>query len=179
VDRTWNGEPARPGEAAVVRLTVAADGLRVAVEAPFHGDPPPPGPAGPCPGLWEHEVVEVFLVSASAGPEPEYTEVELSPHGHHLVLRLLGVRRPVATGLPLAFTVRRAEGRWHGEAELPSAYLPPGPLRGNAYAIHGEGPARRYLAHAPTGGDRPDFHRLEAFVSLALPGVRAGKELRP
>lgn len=38
--------------------------LEVLVEAPFFDDPPPPtGSRGrPCDGLWDHEVVELFLL---------------------------------------------------------------------------------------------------------------------
>jgi len=40
---------------------------------------------------------------------------------------------------------------------------------GNAYAIHGQGSERRYLAAHAVRGAAPDFHRLECFA--ALPGA--------
>ncbi len=52
---------------------------------------------------------------------------------------------------------------------MPRSWLPPGPHRVNAYAIHGVGAARRYLAWAPSEGEGPDFHRLEAFRPAVLP----------
>ena len=54
--------------------------------------------------------------------------------------------------------------------------LPPGLAAANAYAIHGEGSARRYLAWTPVPGPAPDFHRLEYFAPLEQARVdqRAG-----
>jgi hypothetical protein len=55
-----------------------------------------------------------------------------------------------------------------GAAWIPRAWLPRGADRVNAYAIHGRGPSRRYLAAFPVPGDQPDFHRLDRFGALAL-----------
>ena len=38
----------------------------------------------------------------------------------------------------------------------------------NAFAIHGVGPQRRYLACTPVPGPQPDFHRLEVFPAVDL-----------
>lgn len=168
VASTWDGRPAAPGEVVSVRLDANGAGLTLQVDAPFHGDPPPPGPPGPTPGLWEYEVVEVFI---AGGPEgTDYLEIELSPHGHHLVLRLNGVRNPVEEELPLDYTAHldRHARRWRGEARVPAAWLPPPPHRINAFAIHGEGSGRRYLAWHALPGDEPDFHQPRRFPTLDL-----------
>jgi hypothetical protein len=102
------------------------------------------------------------------GPDDRYLEVELGPHGHHLVLQLRGVRRPVADRLPIRFEATRSGSRWTGRAQVPASLLPPRPWRTNAYRIHGQGEGRRYLVHQPLGGDAPDFHRLDGFVPLPL-----------
>ena len=162
---TWDGHPADPGEHAVVRVHDAGPMLRLEVDAPLHGDPPPAGPAGPTWALWEHEVVELFVL----GSDQHYLELELGPHGHHLVLQLHGVRQIVARQLPLDLAVQQADGRWQATAMVPRALLPPGPHRANAYAIHGVGSARRYLAHTPVPGPQPDFHRLSCFPAVTLP----------
>ena len=135
------------------------------MSAPFHDDPPPLGEPGPTDRLWEHEVVELFV----AGRDDRYTEVELSPWGHHLVLRLHGVRRVIDTQLPLAFRVRRCGARWIGVARLDRELLPPPPWRANAYAIHGEGSDRRFLSATPLPGEQPDFHQPDRFPALPLP----------
>ena len=59
---TWDGQPARDSERATLTLSATPDALHIAVDAPYHGDPPPPGAPGPCWRLWEHEVVELFIV---------------------------------------------------------------------------------------------------------------------
>lgn len=168
VDRTWSGEPLEPEHHAELRLKAAGDGLLLTVDAPFHGDPPPPGPPGPTPELWEHEVVELFV--AGEGPtEVEYLEVELSPHGHYLVLRLAGVRRVVEGGLELTYRSAIDGRRWRGEARLPRTWLPAAPHRVAAFAHHGTGGQRRYLSSVPLPGDGPDFHQPHRFPPIDLP----------
>lgn len=164
VARTWSGEPIEADEQVTLHLYDDGD-LMIAVEAPAHGDPAPEGPPGPRPALWEHEVVELFVL----GPGERYTEIELGPHGHHLVLRLHGVRNAVESGLPLDFRAEVEGARWRGLARVPRDLLPPPPHRINAYAIHGQGAARRYLAMSPVPGDKPDFHRLGHFIDIQLP----------
>ena len=171
VASTWDGQPVPGAAVAQVELHRSAVGVRVVVDAPFHGDPAPPGPPGSTPGLWDFEVVEVFFLADGE----RYTEVELGPHGHHLVLQLEGVRRPVRSGLPLDFTATVAEGRWRGVAWVPASHLPAGWDRLNAYAIQGLGANRCYLAWRAPGGDRPDFHRLEAFGRYADEGAAASE----
>jgi hypothetical protein len=164
VEHTWDGAAAQPGER--VRMTAHLDGagaLHLNFEAPFHGDPAPDGPPGVRDGLWGFEVVEFFLVGADGAAPEDYLEVELGPRGHHLALRLRGERQAVARGLPVLYGHTLSGGRWRGRAVLAAEHVPPGPHRANAYAIHGVGPNRRYLCHTPTGGDRPDFHRLSVF----------------
>jgi len=174
IDRLWDGRPAASGEEVRWQVAAVGDGERedlwLRVEAPFHDDPPPTEPPGPTPRLWQHEVVELFVAGPGAADDVEYLEVELGPHGHHLVLRLHGVRRVVESELSLEFRARidRAPitgARWTGEAHLPAAWLPPRPWRLNAYTIHGVGRQRRHLAMQPVPGAAPDFHRPECFVA--------------
>lgn len=162
---TWDGQPAGADEIVSLTLSATPAALRVEIDAPFHGDPPPPGAPGPCWRLWEHEVVELFVVGANE----HYTELELSPHGHHLLLRLEGTRQVVEKLLPLDFSAHIQHTRWQGCALLPWALLPPQPQRGNAFAIYGHGTHRRYLAASPLPGPAPDFHQLSRFPALRLP----------
>ncbi len=167
IARTWQGDALPAAERARLELAGHEAGLAVTVEAPFYGDPPPPARPGPTDRLWEFEVVELFVAGPGARSEMAYTEIELSPHGHHLVLRFVGVRNAIERALPLDYAARREGARWRGRARVPADYLPPRPWRINAYALHGSGPARRYLAAHPVPGAQPDFHRPECFVALA------------
>ncbi len=175
VAKTWDGEPIPEDEQVVFTISAAGAALGIHVDAPFHDDPPPPGGLGPADGLWDYEVAELFIAGGEdSGGETAYTELELSPHGHYLLLRLHGIRQVVTKLEPLAYSARIAGGRWHGEALLPGRLLPPPPHRANAYAIHGTGRSRRYLAMTPAPGRAPDFHRLDVFEALELPVNVAG-----
>ncbi len=168
---TADGDAAQAGEVAVLTLHRTAAGLEVEIDAPFHGDPPPPTPPGALDGLWAFEVVELFIASP-LGAGWAYTELEFSPHGHTLTLRFSAIRaRQTATPLPhLDTAVRHEAGRWHARATVPVEWLPTAPeWHVNACAIHGETP-RRYLTatelHTPRG--KPDFHRPDQFQVWAM-----------
>jgi hypothetical protein len=118
--------------------------------------------------LWEHEVVELFIF----GTDGKYTEIEMAPSGHHLVLQLDGIRNPVATLLPLAFEATILGDRWTGTARIDKDLLPPGPHHLNATAIHGEGANRKYLSWVTLPGDAPDFHRPDCARKLSFVGVK-------
>ncbi len=149
-----------------MRVDLALDPGRLVIEvaAPFHRDPPPDGPEGSCDGLWNHEVVELFLL----GDDERYLEIELGPWGHYLVLELEGQRNVVASGHTLDYEVRRGQIGWTGRAVVPAEWIPEPIGLGNAYAIHGLEATRRYLALHPVPGDGPDFHRLECFGPIGL-----------
>ncbi|XP_063955606.1 UPF0462 protein C4orf33 homolog [Lytechinus pictus] len=91
IETQWDGRLVN--HPTPVRLSMSKSkedgGINLEVVAPFYNDPAPPGPAGkPQSGLWDYEVVEAFFL----GSDETYLEVELCPHGQHLVLRLHGVR---------------------------------------------------------------------------------------
>jgi hypothetical protein len=159
---TWDHQPALPSEIADVWLTIDEQGVRVRMDAPFAGDPVPPAPPGRLHGLWEFEVVELMI----AGADDHYVELECGPAGHWLFLQLAGVRNIVNAQAPIECSTRHSGDRWSASVWLPNALLPSPPWRVNAFAIHGQGSARRYLAWRPAGGDRPDFHVLDVFESV-------------
>lgn len=167
IARTWDNKPVTHDP---VHLTLTSDpaGLHLAVAAPFFRSPPsPPLPPGPCPQLWDYEVVEAFFMN----DKDQYLEVELCPHGHHLVLVLNGRRNIVQEQLALAYDCEIQGNGWRGRAVIPASYLPPSPTRFNAFAIHGDGDKRVYEALYPATSDEhsmPDFHRLEYFQPINL-----------
>jgi hypothetical protein len=160
---TWDGAALATDEFARFDVCVNSD-LQLSIEASYYGDPAPDIPAGMTEALWNYEVVELFLV----GTGDRYLEIELGPHGHHLVLLLAGRRNVVECDIPIEFSVERSGSRWRGEARLSLSWLPADIRSANAYAIHGEGLARRYLAAYPVPGSAPDFHRLEHFAPTSL-----------
>ena len=164
VGHTWDGFAARPDERVMLELTREGGDWILAVDAPFHDDPAPAGSPGATPGLWEYEVVELFLLA----PPDHYLEIELGPHGHYWVLELRGVRQVAREALPIEFQVSHRGARWSGRARIPGELVPRAVARLNAFAIHARGDARRYLAFHPVPGDGPDFHRLEQFAELPM-----------
>ncbi|KAK7489883.1 hypothetical protein BaRGS_00018905 [Batillaria attramentaria] len=167
IKTTWDNSPVNHD---AVRITLSADpkGCRIDVVAPFFDSPPAPSvPAGqPCPELWEYEVVETFFLN----DREQYLEVELCPHGQHLVLLLNGRRKMVQDELPLEFKSQVVGSEWHGSAVVPFSYLPPNVAKFNAFAIHGAGEGRVYEALFPAlqQHSSPDFHRLEYFQPINL-----------
>lgn len=163
ITNTWDGRLLRSEEWAHIELELGAK-IEVRVEAAYYGDLAPPGPAGRRDGLWEFEVVELFLL----GAQDRYLEIELGPHGDWLGLSLAGPRIVVDDSVSIEFEaeIDRSGGRWSGRARIDRDWEPIGLDRANAYAIHGTGADRRYLAMSPVLGDKPDFHRLEFFTRL-------------
>lgn len=161
ITRDWRGVPV--AEHAAVEIVLAHDALTVLVDAPFHADAPPATAPGSTDRLWEHEVVEVFLV----GEGERYVEIELGPHGHYLALRLEGVRQVTDRHAPVRYAASIDGVRWRGRATLARSLVPEPVIAANAYAIHGVGPARCYLAAHPVPGTVPDFHRLACFPAVA------------
>ena len=174
---TWDGERADDREIATVDLHMQDAELRISVRAAYHADPEPESAPGPTWELWQHEVVEVFIASAAEISPVQYTELELGPHGHHLLLRLSGLRNPVERELPVRFlreiTVDPASGMavWTGSARIGEHLLPPGPpssWRINVTACHGPANARRYLTAARLSAPQPDFHRPDEWLPSRL-----------
>ncbi|XP_067153830.1 UPF0462 protein C4orf33 homolog isoform X1 [Apteryx mantelli] len=172
IEHTWDGIPVSH-EPVTVSLKSGNAGLLMEVSAPFFNDPPAPlgEPGKPFSRLWDYEVVETFFLSDRT---EQYLEVELCPHGQHLLLLLSGRRRVWKEKLPLEFEVTRMENKWEGKACLPWNYFPPCIDKFNAFAIHGSGVERKFEAlypvpqHELQEGQKPDFHRLEFFKQLNL-----------
>eukprot|EP00911_Craspedida_sp_UC1_P002406 UC1_evm1s1797 len=81
--------------------------MTVTIDAPFKNDPPAPSPliaasGESCPGLWDYEVVECFIL----GEDETYLELEFCPHGQHLVLALRGPRGILKDQLPLVYKAK-------------------------------------------------------------------------
>ena len=119
ISQTWQGSPVPKADTIRLELGVSGAHLTIDVDAPFYGDPRPSGPPGPTDGLWNYEVVEIFI----AGVGPEYLEIELGPHGHHLVLQLADADDALFDPLPLPSHVDdwAPQGLEHWSNPLPDA----------------------------------------------------------
>ncbi|XP_019349908.1 UPF0462 protein C4orf33 isoform X1 [Alligator mississippiensis] len=172
IEHTWDSLPVSH-EPVHIRLKLSDGGLLMEISASFFNDPPAPlgEPGKPFNGLWNYEVVEAFFLCERT---KQYLEVELCPHGQHLVLLLSGRRRVWKQELALTFEVCRTETKWEGRAHLPWSYFPPSTDKFNAFAIHGSEDKRTYEAlypvpqHEIQEGQKPDFHHLELFKQFSL-----------
>ena len=83
------------------------------VDAPFYNDPAPPDTnvdksSGDMKkdkafmGLWDYEVVEGFFLCSKS---QHYLEIEVGPHGHHLVLFLNQRKNIIKECLPIKWEV--------------------------------------------------------------------------
>ena len=78
ITKTWDGRPVEQEAQVELRMRLNPDGdATIWIDAPYHNDPAPSAPPGSLWGLWEFEVVEVFIV----GDGGRYLEAEFGPHG--------------------------------------------------------------------------------------------------
>ena len=153
--------------------------LVISIDAPFYNDPAPPADAQKnLDGLWEYEVVEVFI----KGRHDKYVELEMGPHGHYLVLVCDGYRQCFLRGIePVSYETKIEENRWKGRMICPIRVLPPptdipsAPYSFNAYAIRNNPAGGRIHAAVfpPFRAEEeyavPDFHKLELFEHFPNP----------
>ncbi|XP_053713517.1 UPF0462 protein C4orf33 homolog isoform X2 [Synchiropus splendidus] len=183
IRHTWDSDPVTH-EPIRVAFSPGEGGLKMQVFAPFFNDPeaPPGQPGQPFPGLWDYEVVESFFLDST---KENYLEVEVCPHGQHLVLLLSGVGHAFMQQLPLVFNANITGDKWVGEAHLPWSYFPPNVNKMNSYAIHSSGEKRTYEALYPipkediVDGQKPNFHRLEYFQKFRLQSIMGEDWVQP
>ena len=159
ISKTWDGLEVADEDWLYVDVKFSANEISILIDAPLHNDPKPPNDPGPTHGLWNYEVVEIFLV----GDDGQYLELEFGPHGHYLMLWLAEPRKVVERKLSCRYAVSQSGARWRGEVYVPRAHAPIHIQRYNAFAISGSGNSRRYLAWHPMPGEKPDFHQPKCF----------------
>lgn len=183
IENTWDSSPVGHDPTRII-FSPGQGGLKMEVIGPFFNDPAgPAGPVGqPFPGLWDYEVVESFFLDSTT---ENYLEVELCPHGQHLILLLSGVRQAFMQELPMVYSATTTGSRWTGEALIPWSYFPPNVNKMNSYSIHGSGEKRVYEALYPipkadiVAGQEPNFHRLEYFQSFHLQSIMGEGWVQP
>ncbi len=167
IDTTWKGTEIPLHHQSRLEIERRPAGLLLDFSTPFYEDPSPPialeaDEICSTPELWNYEVIELFVANGE-----QYTELEVGPHGHYLVLRFNGRRQRISEGHPVRYKSYREAGQWMGTVLIENAYLPPEPWTFNAYRIHGVDASRCYLsAFAHPGAIAPDFHELSTFQPL-------------
>ena len=171
LDRTWNGEALAEADVGNVALSSAGERLALSWDIPLAAPGRAPDtPAGFTDGLWEHDVVELFLADASESER--YFELEIGPRGHWLALTFDGVRARSAElrDLRLDLMQDMTDGRWCGRATFPSTDLADsigrGPFKILFAACLGHGETRRLRCSPPLPGEMADFHQPERWADF-------------
>jgi hypothetical protein len=111
IDQTWHGEVLAESEQIKVVLDFLDEQrLSVHLIAPYFRNEAPPCPSGSTWGLWQYEVVEVFLIWDTH----QYLEIEMGPHGHHLLLALDGIRQIKQAFIPVNYEAQILGDFWQG-----------------------------------------------------------------
>ena len=166
-------------------------GLKIDFKAPFMSNKRPPEPSGRLWGLWEYEVLEVFL----AGAHDEYLELEFGPYEHYLALYFRGERHLINEMLELnSLSFWHEEIFWGGSCLLAYHNLPPSftDLGQETTVDHISGQEgndskdrvilginafwcfqdrlgkRKYCCAFPLPGASPDFHQPQQFPKYTL-----------
>ena len=159
----WDGTVLPESHWVTVELRLNDEEIQIDVEAPFFDNPPPDDIPNSKTGfwqLWDYEVVEVFLV----GQDGSYTEIEVGPHGHHLILRLDAPRSVVDKMHPMVWNASIESTRWQGHGAIARHLLPAQIDKVNAFAIRHFQGRRQYCCHTPLPAEQPDFHQPDRCV---------------
>ena len=166
VGRLWNGQSC-PNErlGALVELQQNERGvlMRVITRSLSSSKIPEASVGSRVDGLWEYDVVELFVVDEDG----QYLEVELGVGGHYLVLGFDAPRHLVADFADYSFETHHAvlaDGRCVNEILIPRDLFPTSLKALNAYLIVGG----QFLAHHPVPGQQPDFHQPKTFPFARL-----------
>jgi hypothetical protein len=117
-------------------------------------------------GLWEYDVVEVFLTYAKT-----YLEVQLSPLGQTFALLIHEPRKDFKYPQSFEFTsvAEIKDNTWIAKIEIKKKDIPgyerDAKLKGNIFAILGKD--REFYALNPNLDEIPNFHRPELFLELS------------
>lgn len=164
VNQIWNaGEHPDKELHATIDVSTSDAGIRVTVSAPWRNDMYiPDAPIGRLDGLWDYDVVELFLV----GPEHNYLEIELGAGGHWLVLAFDEIRQRSNSyeDLELQVDYSKSEHRWTSSTTIPWEVVPRPVHAWNGFVI-----ARgQFLAAHALPGEEPDYHQPDHFPAVVL-----------
>jgi alpha-galactosidase len=159
--------------ALFVRFDCSFDSLNLRTDRDF---------GKPAMGLWEFDVVELFLRRPGS---PGYFEFESSPSGHWLDARINQPRKDADfewdSRMETATRLDRGSGIWISILRIPFASITPeqeapeagAAWRTNLFRVYGKHPHRHYLSWRPTFTENPDFHVPDAFGNLIFIAPKA------
>jgi len=129
---------ARPELSTPVRILWSDEFLYLSYECPYHElNTYEPAQEGERQGLWEKDVVELFLAPDAANPK-RYTEHEWAPNGEKLDLKIDLPQKDFAwsSGMQSAVAIDRNTKVWRVEARIPLKALGPVPAAGTRWRMN-------------------------------------------
>jgi hypothetical protein len=158
----WFGHPFAPP----LDIFLGMSGERILFGAQGAGTPQcaPATPGDFIEGLWERDVVELFLGESDS---PRYQEFNLSPRGAWWTMAFTGYRtRMATTPLPgLRCDAAKTPSGWRAATAIPINELSIrwASARGTVNVTAICGTPQRFVTALNLGGGEPDFHRAEHF----------------
>ncbi|MBL7716974.1 MAG: hypothetical protein JNL01_16035 [Bdellovibrionales bacterium] len=122
-------------------------------------------------GLWETDVVEVFVRPKGSSP---YFEFQVSPLGQYLELKIIRPRKEVdrdyRSGIRYGVQTTGPDQAWQAWMEIPASSLgwsgKASDLEGGAFACLGPKGGRSYWAAFLPEQNTPDFHLPQYFSPI-------------
>ena len=113
-------------------------------------------------GLWNYDVVEVFLMPAKQ-TSYQYQEIQVSPLNQTFALNIISPRKVFYSPLKTEYRtrVRQSENIWTSEIEVNQSIKN---YQIGAFACLGE--TREFYSLNPNLEENPDFHRPELFLRV-------------
>ena len=190
ISNLWNGAPSSLEPGNHYKINIDIDNMTgeiiLIIDAPFFNDPPPTlnhindsNDTKRYIGLWNHEVVEVFISDCRGA---NYLEVNIGPFGHYYLKSISTYDQNDMIDVDTAPTVKinAKANRWNARVYVPYAMVPE-PDTGfdmevplaikwhiNAFAIHGNKDSREYLAATALPGKSPNFHQPKFFEPFII-----------
>ena len=133
-------------------------------------------------GLWEFDVVEVFVTGTKNKNNLPYYEFIVSPESQFFELEILDPRKKVNENYKSNFSFKSLVQKkdtsllWNVEIQIPlqkigfdlQETVDEKCIKGNAFAILGEPQEREYWSLFLPKQEKPDFHLPQFFKSLSL-----------
>jgi hypothetical protein len=161
-----------PRHAVSVDLRITADAIEAAFQVRGSGTHVNPALSREVSqwGLWDWDVVELFVAPGGAANPLPYYEFQVSPLGQYFELEIFSPRklqnRNFVSGLERSAT--KTPDGWQAWLKIPRDSLPssPAPVIGGVFAILGTPGAREYWSLFQSPTEHPDFHLPEQFQML-------------
>ena len=190
ISNLWNGTPSSLGPENDYKINIDIDNMTgeiiLIIDAPFFNDPPPTlnhinnsKDTKRYIGLWNYEVVEVFISDCRGA---NYLEINIGPFGHYYLKSISTYDQNDMMDIDREPTVKinAKTNRWNARFYIPYAIVPE-PDTGfdmetplaikwhiNAFAIHGNKDSREYLAATALPGKSPNFHQPKFFEPFII-----------